>query len=106
MPKIVIYIIFAMIDYLLGTLVAFAGKSKKGNPKSHIMKDGIIRKVCCVVLIFIAWIIENEMKVVGLYSMVVYGFVISEGISILEICHSCGVKSDILDKWFSDNKGE
>lgn len=96
-----LYLIFAGIDYLLGLLTAILkGETKKGNVSSKVMTNGIIKKVCCMVLILVAWIIQNEMGIPEIYSMVYIGFVISEGLSILETCHDNGVTCKPLEHFF------
>lgn len=98
-----LYLIFAGIDYLLGTTTALVkGGTSKGKVSSKIMTNGIIKKLCCSVLILVAYLIQREMNVEGLYSLVSTGFVISEGLSILETCHKNGVTCAPLEHFFEE----
>lgn len=106
MNNIELYIIFAGIDYLLGLITALVkGRTSKGNVSSKIMTGGIIKKICCVSLIAVSYLIEKELGVVGIYSMAAYSLCISEGLSILETCHNNGVACKPLEHFF-ESEGE
>ena len=102
-----LYLIFAGIDYLLGLATALIrGGTSKGKVSSKIMTSGIIKKVCCMVLILVAYLIQKEMHVDGVYSLVAYGFCISEGLSILETCHNNGVTCAPLEHFFESEENK
>lgn len=100
-------IVFCFIDYLLGLMVLLVkGSTSKGVMSSKVMGMGIAKKVCYITLAFVAYLIDSRFNVTGMYNFVTIGFVISEGISILETARECGVTCAPLERYFTEKKNE
>lgn len=100
-------IMFSFIDYLLGLMtVLIKGSTSKGVLSSKVMGAGIAKKVCYITLSFVAYVIDSKMGVTGMYNFVTIGFIIAEGISILETCRTCGVTCEPLERYFNEEKNK
>ena len=89
-------VIFMMVDYMTGLLVAFVfHKSKKtasGGASSKEGFKGIVKKVCMLLLVGVAHSLDNVMGYDYLRATTILFFLANEGLSILENIGLTGVK--------------
>ena len=94
--------IFCLLDFATGLLLAFAfkksTKTKSGKLSSSECVKGITRKVIIFVIICVAYRVQLILAITYLRDGVVIGFIVSEGISILENTGRMGIKSELLEK--------
>lgn len=88
--------IFVILDYITGVAVAVAGKSKKtkrGGIDSRIVCKGLMKKVGVIIVVMVAVQLEQLVGLNhhGVSQAVIYLFISSEGISILENTSLLGV---------------
>jgi toxin secretion/phage lysis holin len=100
-----VLIIAIAIDYLTGIMKAISKKELN----SYIGWKGFMKKIAMMMGIIIAYQFECLFSVEGLRNVVAYGFVVNEGISILENMNELGVKIPALRKFlkkFKDKEGD
>ena len=88
-------IIFVVLDYFTGVLSALYNKGLS----SQIGYKGIIKKVSIFVVVVIACVISETMKLDMVRSATIVFYISNEGISILENIAKCDVEyPDIIKK--------
>ena len=98
-------VIVIVIDYLTGIMKAISKKELN----SYIGWKGFMKKVAMMLGIIIAYQFECLFAIEGFRNVVAYGFVVNEGISILENMDELGVKIPALRKFlkkFKDKEGD
>jgi toxin secretion/phage lysis holin len=92
-----------VIDYITGIMKAIITKQLS----SYLGFKGIMKKVSYYLCIIVAVQLElliNQPNTI--HSLIAYGFVANEGISILENLDALGIKVDILKKHFDNMRNE
>ena len=98
-------VIVIAIDYLTGIMKAIVKKELN----SYIGWKGFMKKVAMMLGVIIAYQFECLFTIEGLRNVVAYGFVVNEGISILENMDELGVRIPALRKFlkkFKDKEDE
>lgn len=85
---IISLLIFIVIDYITGILKAIYNKQLS----SEIGYKGIIKKICILLFVGIAVILENNLKIPAVREIVIMFFISNEGISIMENIGAMGVE--------------
>lgn len=106
--------VFMAVDYLTGLICALkgvSGKSENGALSSKAGFEGLLKKGVMVLVVFIAWQLDQAMGTAVLHNAVVCFYVANEGISILENTTLLGVPwpeklKDALDAIGNGDGGE
>lgn len=81
-------VIFMVIDYITGLIVAGifhrSPKSTLGGLESHVGWKGLVRKICTLLLVVVARMIDLLLGVNIVRGAVIIGFCANESISIIE----------------------
>ena len=89
-------IIFMAVDYITGLLVAFAfhksTKTKNGGASSKEGFKGIIKKMCMLLFVGLAHVLDVVMGTEYIRAMTIIFFLANEGLSVLENMGLMGIK--------------
>lgn len=88
---IVTLVAFMVIDYITGTIDAALGASPKGSLNSRIGWKGLAKKAMTLCLVGVAARLDIALATDYLRDMVVIGFTVNEGLSIIENAALLGV---------------
>lgn len=95
MPFIIL-LIFMCTDYITGLILSgIFKKSKKtesGGLSSEIGFKGLIKKVCIIICVIVANMLDYVLKTNYIRNVVIISFITNEGISIIENLGLIGVK--------------
>lgn len=89
-------LLFMCIDYITGFIVsAFfhnSPKSENGGLSSKVGFQGLFKKMCIIIFLFIAYRLDLMLGVSYVKDGVCYAFIVNELISIIENAHYMGVE--------------
>ncbi len=93
--KIIILVVLMCVDFVMGILIAMLwGKSKKskyGGLSSNCCWQGIVKKICTIFLVAVAYQIDKLIGMTIIRSAVIVAFCVSEIISICENAAIMGI---------------
>lgn len=89
-------IMFMAVDYLTGLLVAFvfhkSRKTKSGGASSKEGFKGIVKKVCMLLFVGLAHVLDVVMSTEYIRATTIIFFLANEGLSVLENMGLMGIK--------------
>ena len=94
-------IVFMLVDFIIGTITACLGKSKKsqdGYLSSKESINGLIKKLCIILLLMVGYRLDQILNTTYIFDTFTYSFILSELISIRENLSLLGIKIPILSE--------
>lgn len=93
-------LIFMIVDYLTGILVAFvfhkSTKTKNGGASSKEGLKGIVKKLCILLFVGLAHMLDVVMGTQYIRAMTIIFFLANEGLSVLENMGLMGIKYPVF----------
>lgn len=98
-------LLFMLFDYLTGLICA----TKEGYLSSAIGFDGILKKIMILIIVAVAFHVDNVVNTDGLVrSLVIFFYISMEGISVLENAArmNVGIPDELSERLLQLNEGE
>lgn len=92
-------IVFMLVDFIIGTISACLGKSKKsqdGYLSSKQSINGLLKKLCIILLLMVGYRLDQILNTTYIFDTFTYSFILSEIISISENLSLLGIEIPIL----------